>query len=78
MAAISAALGVTVQSGQEIIAHRVVYGCTYSLLTNWLPRYRVMTRFVDLTDEAMLRCALNERTRIVYFRDAGQSDFATH
>ncbi|MGH8008084.1 MAG: trans-sulfuration enzyme family protein, partial [Candidatus Binatia bacterium] len=67
MAAISAALGVTVQSGQEIVAHRVVYGCTYSLLTNWLPRYNITTRFVDLTDEQALRAALNERTRVVYF-----------
>src|SRR5882724_9218603 len=67
MAAISAALGVTVQSEQEIVAHRIVYGCTYSLLTNWLPRYQITTRFVDLTDEAMLRASLNERTRVVYF-----------
>jgi len=34
MAAISAALGVTVKQREEIIAHQVVYGCTYSLLTN--------------------------------------------
>lgn len=67
MAAISAALGVTVQSEQEIIAHRVVYGCTYSLLTNWLPRYQITTRFVDLTNEQALRAALNERTRVIYF-----------
>lgn len=67
MAAISAVLGVTVQSGQEIVAHRVVYGCTYSLLTNWLPRYQITTRFVDLTDEQALRAALNERTRVIYF-----------
>jgi methionine-gamma-lyase len=67
MAAISAALGVTVQSGQEIVAHRVVYGCTYSLLTTWLPRYQIATRFVDLTDEGAFRAALNERTRVVYF-----------
>jgi cystathionine beta-lyase/cystathionine gamma-synthase len=67
MAAISAALGVTVQSGQEIVAHRVVYGCTYSLLTNWLPRYQITTRFVDLTDESAFRAALNDQTRVVYF-----------
>lgn len=67
MAAISAALGVTVQSGQEIVAHRIVYGCTYSLLTNWLPRYQISTQFVDLTDEGAFRAALNERTRVVYF-----------
>ena len=68
MAAISAALGITVQSGQSIIAHRVVYGCTYSLLTNWLPRYQITTQFIDLTDETALRAALrDEHARIVYF-----------
>jgi cystathionine beta-lyase/cystathionine gamma-synthase len=67
MAAISAALGVTVQGEQKIVAHRVVYGCTYSLLTNWLPRYRITTQFIDLTDETALRAALDESTRVVYF-----------
>ena len=67
MAAISAALGVTVKSQEEIIAHRVVYGCTYSLLTNWLPRYGVQTRFVDLTTPHSLDDALTERTRVIYF-----------
>ena len=67
MAAISAALGVTVKSQEEIIAHRVVYGCTYSLLTNWLPRYGVQTHFVDLTTPHSLDDALTERTRVIYF-----------
>src|SRR5262245_3115782 len=67
MAAINAALGVTVQSDQSIVAHRVVYGCTYSLLTNWLPRYHITTHFIDLTDETALRAALDESTRVVYF-----------
>jgi len=67
MAAISAALGVTVQSGQNLVAHRVVYGCTYSLLTYWLPRYQIATHFIDLTDEAALRATINEHTRVVYF-----------
>ena len=30
MAAISAALGAALRSGQEVLAHRIVYGCTYS------------------------------------------------
>jgi len=67
MAAISAALGVTVKSQEEIVAHRVVYGCTYSLLTNWLQRYGVQTRFVDLTTPHSLDDALTERTRVIYF-----------
>jgi cystathionine beta-lyase/cystathionine gamma-synthase len=66
MAAISAALGVLCQQGDEIVAHEVLYGCTYSLLTNWLPRIGVRTKFIDLNDEGALRAALSEKTRVVY------------
>jgi len=67
MAAISAAFGVTVKSHEEIVAHNILYGCTYSLLTNWLPRYGIRTRFVDLTEPQELQAALTDRTRVVYF-----------
>lgn len=66
MAAISAILGVLCQAGDEIVAHRVLYGCTYSLLTNWLPRMGVTTRFVDLNDPKALEAALTPNTRVVY------------
>lgn len=66
MAAISAALGVLCQAGDEIIAHRVLYGCTYSLMTNWLPRIGVKTHFVDLNDEAAVAKVLGKNTRVVY------------
>lgn len=67
MAAISAVFGVTVKQQEEIIAHHVLYGCTYSLLTNWLPRFGIHTRFVDLTNPQNLYEVLNEQTRVVYF-----------
>jgi methionine-gamma-lyase len=66
MAAISAALGVLCHAGDEIVAHHVLYGCTYSLLTNWLPRMGVTTRFVDLNDAAALTAAITPATRVVY------------
>ena len=67
MAAISAALGVTLSNQEEIVAHQVLYGCTYSLLTTWLPRCGVRTRFVDLCEPHTLRDAVTDRTRVVYF-----------
>ena len=51
MAAISAALAITNKAGTEIVAHHTLYGCTYSLVTNWLPRFGITTKFVDLRDE---------------------------
>lgn len=67
MAAISAAFGVTVRAREEIVAHHILYGCTYSLLTNWLPRLGIRTRLVDLLHPERLAQAISERTRVVYF-----------
>lgn len=67
MAAISALVGVLVRTGQHIVSHRTLYGCTYSLLTNWLPRNDILTTFIDLSDEAALRKAVRNETRLVYF-----------
>ena len=65
MAAISAALGVLVKAGDVIVSHRTVYGCTWSLFTNWLPRLGVEVRFADLTDTVELERILAEDDRIM-------------
>ena len=67
MAAVSAVLGSLTGMGDEIIAHKILYGCTYSLLTNWYPRYKISTQFADLKDLKTLYKHINERTRVVYF-----------
>jgi methionine-gamma-lyase len=67
MAAISAILGSITGSGDQIIAHKVLYGCTYSLLKNWYPRYRVETKFRDLLDPNNLKKEIDSATRVVYF-----------
>jgi methionine-gamma-lyase len=67
MAAISAAIGVLAQAGDEIVAHHTLYGCTYSLLTTWLPRLGITTRFADLRREESFKDAVTARTRVVYF-----------
>ncbi|MEW5978921.1 MAG: aminotransferase class I/II-fold pyridoxal phosphate-dependent enzyme [Acidobacteriota bacterium] len=67
MAAVSAALGVTLATGDEVIAHPAMYGCTYSLLTNWYARYRIPMHSCDLTRPERLRKLVNDRTRVVYF-----------
>lgn len=67
MAAISAALGILAPAGSQIIAHRTLYGCTYSLLTNWLPKFNVQTQFVDLVYPDLILKSINDQTRVVYF-----------
>ena len=67
MAAISAAIGALVATGQQVVAHRVLYGSTHSLLTHWLPRYGIRADFCDLTGpEALARMATGD-CRVVYF-----------
>ncbi len=65
MAAIAAALGVLIKAGDTIVAHHTVYGCTYSLFTNWLPRFGVKVRFVDLTDSSELETVLAEDPEVM-------------
>ncbi|MFA6234834.1 MAG: PLP-dependent transferase, partial [Bacteroidota bacterium] len=67
MAAISAIFGILTKSGDEIIAHRTMYGCTYSLLTNWYPRYNINVQLLNLHDLDMLASAITPQTRVIYF-----------
>jgi cystathionine beta-lyase/cystathionine gamma-synthase len=66
MAAISGALLAVVKAGDEIIAHDTLYGCTYSLLTNWLSRLGCMVKFADLSNPDNLLPLISEKTRVVY------------
>ncbi|HXX63720.1 MAG TPA: PLP-dependent transferase [Bacteroidota bacterium] len=66
MAAISGVLGILTGSGSEVIAHETLYGCTYSLLTNWYPRLKINTKFVDFTDVNQVRRAITKSTRVLY------------
>ena len=67
MAAISGVLGILTKSGDEIVAHKTLYGCTFSLLNNWYPRYNIKTVKVDLTNPNNLDEAITEKTKVVYF-----------
>ena len=48
MGAISGAIMSCTRQGQKILAHRTLYGCSYSLLNDWLPRFGVETTFIDM------------------------------
>jgi len=67
MAAISAALGAALRQGQEVLAHQILYGCTYSLMTNWLPRFGMQARFADFLKPESLRGLVAPATRVLYF-----------
>lgn len=66
MAAISGVLGMLVGAGSEIIAHKTLYGCTYSLMTNWYPRLKIDTKFVDMTNPEVILRHVTKNTRVIY------------
>jgi len=66
MAAISCSILLLCSAGDEIVSSRTVYGGTYALLKNLLPRFGITTRFVDLGDEGAVRAAISGKTRVIY------------
>jgi methionine-gamma-lyase len=53
--------------GDEIIADKTLYGCTFGFLNHGLARFGVKVTHVDLTDPANLAVAMNGATRMVFF-----------
>jgi cystathionine beta-lyase/cystathionine gamma-synthase len=76
MAAISAVLGMLCEAGHEIVAHQILYGCTYSLVTHWLPRFGIQAKFINLQNENELRRAITSKTRVVYFETPVNPDLS--
>jgi len=66
MAAVHAGVCFALSQGSEIISHKTVYGCTYSLFTNWLNKIGVKVHFCDLTDPKSFLPLVNENTRVLY------------
>lgn len=64
MGAITAVIWTLLKAGDEIVADKTLYGCTFALL-HQVARFGITTRFVDLTDPANLSRALTAKTRMV-------------
>jgi methionine-gamma-lyase len=66
MGAISTTLVALCSQGDEIVCGRNIYGGTYALMKNLLPRFGVTTKFVDMRDHAAVRAAMTPRTKVLY------------
>lgn len=68
MGAISSTLLSLLSKDQKIVAHRTLYGCTYSFITGWLPRLGIENSLIDVNDfEVLARELADPKTRVVYF-----------
>jgi methionine-gamma-lyase len=67
MAAISSVLMSLLKPGDEVVAHRVLYGSAWNFIKNILPRYGVNSRMVNLASIGDLADQIGDRTRVIYF-----------
>ena len=71
MGAINAAILNILQAGDEIVAAPTIYGGTFNLLSNMLPKLGITTHFVNPDDPESFRTAINDKTRLVYAETIG-------
>ena len=67
MGSITSVFWTFLQSGDEVIVDKTLYGCTFSFLNHGLTKFGVKITHVDLSNPDNLLRAINSRTRIVYF-----------
>jgi cystathionine beta-lyase/cystathionine gamma-synthase len=65
MAAVNAARVVPTATGDQIVARQILFG-THSLLTSWLPRYKIRTDFCDLTKPESLTKVATQNCHVAY------------
>lgn len=54
------------KAGDEVVSASSLYGGTYSLFANTLPRFGITTRFVEAQDLDQVRAAITDKTRALY------------
>lgn len=66
MGAISASLLAFLKSGDHLISHQTLYGCSYSLITSWLPRFGITHDLINM-NEITAKDLKNKKLKILYF-----------
>ena len=66
MAAITFAILNVASAGDEIITDSNLYGGTYNLFANTLPRYGINVKFVDGTDLEAIKNAITDKTKAIF------------
>ncbi len=66
MGAITATFWTLLAAGDEILADKTLYGCTFSLLQHHAQKFGIKHRFIDMSKPSELEAAISERTKIVF------------
>ncbi|WP_409302545.1 O-acetylhomoserine aminocarboxypropyltransferase/cysteine synthase family protein [Peribacillus sp. SCS-155] len=71
MAAITLAILNLASAGDEIVSASTLYGGTYNLFANTLPRYGIKVHFVDAADPENFRRAITPKTKAIFGETIG-------
>jgi methionine-gamma-lyase len=71
MGAIHAAVASCVAAGEHVVSARQIYGGTFGLFHDYLPRTGVEVTFADVTDRDEVSAAFRDTTRALYFETIG-------
>lgn len=66
MSAINCAIMQLCSAGDEIVSSHTIYGGSYALFKNFLPKFNITTRFVDITNLRQVEKAVSEKTKVLY------------
>ncbi len=66
MGSISSVIMQLCNAGDEIVSARTIYGGTYALFKNFLPKFNIKVKFVDITDLEAVKKACSNKTKMIY------------
>ena len=76
MAAISSVLFSLLKPEDNIIVHKTLYGSSYSVVTQLLPKYNVKYKVADLTNPDKLDEIIDKNTKVIYFETPSNPDLS--
>ncbi|MCX7878567.1 MAG: aminotransferase class I/II-fold pyridoxal phosphate-dependent enzyme [Ignavibacteria bacterium] len=66
MSAISSVMLQLCSSGDEVISERTIYGGTYALFKNFLPKLGINVKFADIKNLSEIEGLITDKTKIIY------------
>ncbi|TRZ52225.1 aminotransferase class I/II-fold pyridoxal phosphate-dependent enzyme [bacterium] len=66
MGAINSTVMQLCNAGDEIVSSHTIYGGTYALFKNFLPKFGIKVNFVDITNHADIKKAITKKTKVIY------------
>jgi methionine-gamma-lyase len=66
MGAITSTILQLCNSNDHIVSSRTIYGGTYAFMKNYLPKFKINTSFVDITNLEDVEKSINKNTKVLY------------